>query len=480
MRLALRCGRQGWTIEYAPLAVLVVMLCGCGRIGFASIDRSDTAARKDSGPGAQTMLDGAPSQLDGALANLDAALANLDAAITQLDPGVSMPVTFDAGSLRDDAASPIGTGTGLASDAAIADDAAGIASAVTKLARGFSHTYFIESGQMSCWGLNTSGQLGVGDKTNRMQPTPVTGRWLDACGGEAASCGIQDDGALYCWGDNSKGQLGTNDRTARSLPTRVGTATDWAQVSCIGYFVCALRSAGGLWCWGENLEGAVGQDDSDGAPDVLVPMPVTQGMSYRMVSAAQGSACAIRSDGALLCWGRNKMGQLAIGSTSPMHLRAPTRVGSDSDWQSVAAGQEQTLAVRTDGTLWSWGDEAEGARAVMTTVTPLTTPTRALGPTNWKQITSSRLGSCGVTIDGALYCWGRGQEGQLGNGATSAVRAPTRVGTDRDWQEVGIGFFFACARRADASVWCWGENDKGQLGLNDNMRRAAPAQLSFP
>ena len=472
MRLALRRSRRFRTVARA-LALCVGLfefgaLQACGRIGFtlsavtdaAPPSIGDAAARSDASIDASAGDGGG-----GAVGGMDA----------QLPDAASMQ---DAGSSTGGDASSIGTGTPMKPDAAV--DGGADAAAITKLARGFTHMCAIMSGDLFCWGNNNSAQLGLGDTADRLVPTRHEGRWLDACGTEESSCGIQADGALYCWGDNTKGELGLGDRTARKAPTRVGTDNDWAQVSCIGLFVCALRNSGALYCWGENSEGAPGQADASGSPDVLTPSVVAEGTTYRMVSAGQGSVCAIDTGGALYCWGRNTQAQLGLGSTTMMQVRKPTRVGTLSDWKSVAAGQEQTLAVREDGSLWSWGIEAEGARGLTTLLSPVVTPTRVTGVSNWKQITSARLGSCGVTEDGALYCWGRGVEGQIGNGTTTSVRTPTRVGDGQDWREVRIGYFFACGLRSDASVWCWGENFGGMLGLDDTSRRSSPEQVMFP
>jgi alpha-tubulin suppressor-like RCC1 family protein len=438
--------------------VCLQLSAACGRLGFA-------LRAEDAGQSQSPVSDADPA-LDEAAAfdasALDAALAPRDAAGPSATPDADTP----------DMLAP--------DDARIASGPI-VNAATARLVRGFEHTCFITAGQLFCWGHNQAAQLGLGDKTDRDTPVQVgTAEWADACGGELHACGVQTTGQLYCWGANSKGQLGTGDVLERTSPALIDGIADWVAVTCDGQFTCALRQGGALYCWGENLEGALGQNDQVLAPDRLTPSVVAQGSSFRMVSAGQGHACAVRMDGALFCWGRNTSGQGGIAARSPEQLRVPTRVGTASDWLMVAAGQEQTCGIRAGGTLWCWGQDLSGALGLnLTSATFVDTPTRVGSMTGWQQVSAARLHTCGLTATGELYCWGRNVEGQLGTAATGDANIPMRVGMASDWQEIVAGAFHSCGRR-NSGVWCWGENDLGQLGLGDAMRRTAPAKLKLP
>jgi alpha-tubulin suppressor-like RCC1 family protein len=427
LRRALRC---------LPL----LLLLGCGRLGFnlnaiqdGGIHKPDTGTRR--GP------------LDAG--GLDAAAADSGG----LDAGM-----LDGGA--PDAATPQGT----------------------TLLRGFGHMCVISDGKLSCWGSNASGELGLGDTLDRNVPEALHGSWISGCGGETYTCAIHEGGALYCWGDNSHGQLGLGDLNARSEPTKLPGSAYWTAVSCIGAYTCGLQTGGLLYCWGDNSEGATGQNDAQGAPDLTTPQPVAANETFREVSTGQGHACAIRQDGALFCWGRNTSGQLGLGDAAADQVRSPQRVGKDMNWQTLGVGQEHTCAIRMDGFLWCWGSNVELALGYPTPggATLVKVPMRVAGMTKWRQVSASRLDSCAVSTDGAGYCWGRGDEGQLGNGTTDSKGVPTRIGKDNDWMELAVSWFYNCGRRRDDSVWCWGQNDGGQLGLGDMVRRSSPARVSLP
>ncbi|HEX2677148.1 MAG TPA: hypothetical protein VHM19_10925, partial [Polyangiales bacterium] len=229
-------------------------------------------------------------------------------------------------------------------------------SGTTVLAAGLRHTCQITDGELWCWGENTSGQLGLGNTSSHATPTRVgdANDWLDVAGGQHHTCGLRAPGQLWCWGENNVGQLGLGDTAPHFEPTRVGVIEDFSDVSCGGDNCCALRSGHTLYCWGDNLEGSPGQNDTPGALDVLTPSRVAGSLAIQRFSVGGAHSCAIRDDGALYCWGRNNDGELGLGSADPQR-REPTRVGMDTDWRSIAAGQHHTCGVRGRGELYCWG-----------------------------------------------------------------------------------------------------------------------------
>jgi len=466
---AVRCGvaapakLQFWlrtTARVLAWSVALQLSAACGRLGFG-------LRAVDAGEPQTASADAAADPL----AAFDAGTPDV---MALPDAGMQEMAVADAG-MQGTAAADAGAGPVLIADG----PSVGPASA--KLGRGFQQTCAITDGRLLCWGRNQAAQLGLGDTTDRNAPVQVgNAQWADACGGEFHSCGVQASGQLYCWGANTKGQLGTGDVLQRTSPVPVDGIDDAIAVTCEGEFTCALRQGGVLSCWGDNLEGALGQNDLMGAPDRSAPSLVAAGTAFRAVSAGQGHVCAVRMDGALLCWGRNSDAQAGIGTIVPDQLRAPMQVGTASDWIAVAAGQNQTCGIRAGGSLWCWGTDMAGLLGMnLANGGVVLTPTRVGSMSGWQQISAARLHTCGVTTAGALYCWGRGVEGQLGIGSTSAVLVPTRVGTASDWQEIAAGSFHSCGRRADG-VWCWGENAVGQLGLGDTTRRSAPTRVNLP
>ena len=172
-------------------------------------------------------------------------------------------------------------------------------------------------------------------------------------------------------------------------------------------------------------------------------------------------------------------GELGLGVGSEGQIRTPTRVGTDSDWTAVSAGQLSTCGIRLDSTLWCWGDDEFGQLGIEGSA-DLFDPTRVGAESGWTDVSVNTFGACAIR-EGVLYCWGRNDEGQLGLGDNMARETPAQVGGDSDWVEVESGRFHTCARRADATVWCTGENhDDGRLGVGDYERRNVLTAVTEP
>jgi alpha-tubulin suppressor-like RCC1 family protein len=446
---------------------------GCNRFGY------------DEVPENQPSIDGGPDDMDAG----EVPDAKLDEDAS-LDPDAT--VDGDAG-LDGAVDSGVDGGGDGGTDGSVdgSMDAAmpGVSPLTASVAVGFQHSCYIADDQLFCWGSNQSGKLGLGaDGVTAHQPAPhlvrtgqsVEPRWLQACAGEDHSCAITLDKELFCWGDNLEGQLGLGAAVGLEgvdRPTYVSPPTgtnDWVQVTCQGDFTCARRETGAIYCWGDDWEGTI----TGAAPDQNFDEPhlIAAGSSFSTISAGQAHVCAIRSDGALFCWGRNVQGQVGQGSAMPQNYRSLMQVDEPStNWQAISAGQKHTCGIRNDTELWCWGGAGTANPSVDGEVgvgDPFGTFTLTeIGVENrWRAVvTSSRPHACAITADDAIYCWGNGENGQLGYGMLDDRYSPTPVAGDNDdWAEVGSGGAHSCGRRrSDNSLWCWGKNDFGTVGNND-------------
>ena len=208
-----------------------------------------------------------------------------------------------------------------------------------------------------CWGINTTGQLGIGDTTDRNTPAQVgvATNWRTVSAGNSFTCGIKTDNTLWCWGSNANGRTGLNTSTGNTLtPTQVGSGTTWAKVFVGATHSCATKSDGTLWCWGSNANGRTGQNTSTG--NLLVPTQVGVGTTWASGSSSNTNTCAVKTDATLWCWGWNFYGQIGVGDTSDRLV--PTQVGSSTNWSTAASGTSYTCATKLDSTLWCWGTGA--------------------------------------------------------------------------------------------------------------------------
>jgi alpha-tubulin suppressor-like RCC1 family protein len=334
-----------------------------------------------------------------------------------------------------------------------------------------SHTCGIHTNAtLWCWGRGGRGQIGTGDRRNRLSPERVdAAHWVQVAAGSEHTCGIRDDHSLWCWGANGSGQLGLGDTDDRSVPTQVGSGSDWTRVALGVDVTCALRDDDSLWCWGFNDHGQLGLGDTT---DRSVPTEVG-GASAKWAALGVGSdhACATRVDDSLWCWGLNDYGRLGVGDDEDRLV--PTQVGGQTNWQSVSPGGAHTCGVRTDDTLWCWGADFDGQLGDGTFVSERKTPTQVGSQSVWRQVNTGSLHTCATRINGTLWCWGFNGSGELGigSGGWQTISRPIQVGHLRTWTDVSAGGFYTCSPQVDKTLWCWGYPRDGQLGLG---RRTFP------
>ena len=198
----------------------------------------------------------------------------------------------------------------------------------------------------------------------------------------------------------------------------------------------------------------------------VTPVPGIVGFdlgSLKFISAGEDHTVALRTDGSLWAWGSNRYGGLGDGTTADRSL--PTRAGGDSDWVYASAGYSHTVAIKADGSLWAWGLN-EWSQLGDGTTCASSVPVRVSGgPAHgWTSVSAGREHTMAVGADGSLWAWGRNLAGHLGDGTTSNRDVPTRIGADYDWDSVSAGRAHTVAIKTDGSLWAWGANWSGQLG----------------
>jgi alpha-tubulin suppressor-like RCC1 family protein len=183
---------------------------------------------------------------------------------------------------------------------------------------------------------------------------------------------LKADGTLWAWGNNGNGQHGDGTSGGKPLPTQTGTESAWKALAGGGAHVLAIKSDGSLWAWGFNGLGALGDGTATGPVNNsrYEPEPLAVGESWSTIAAGLNHSLAIRSDGTLWVWGQNISGQVGDGTTNNIRA-APTRIGADNSWRSVAGGVFHTLAAKADGTIWGWGFNGFGQLGDGTTLTRL-------------------------------------------------------------------------------------------------------------
>jgi len=361
--------------------------------------------------------------------------------------------------------------------------------ATPRIAAGGDHTAVIRpDGSLWSWGENVFGQVGDGTVNLRNIPikigTDVT--WTNVSAGLFHTAAIKADGSLWVWGDNSRGQLGVGSAVPSvAAPVRVGTETNWAAVSAGDFHTLALKTDGSLWGWGDNSTGQVG--DGSVVPgiqylplQIVLPSPSANN-DWVAIAAGGGHSLALKSNRTVWTWGFNGSGQLGNGTnidqSAPLVLLQPSPAVNNA-WVNLAAGRLQSLALKNDGTLWLWGENSSGQLGSGTAVNSAV-PTQENNPSsNWLAASSGDSHAVGRKSDGTLWSWGNNASGQLGIGNTIDSNVPNKIGADSDWLSVAAGYNHTVALKTSGAIWAWGENGSGQLGDGTNLSRNSPVAVS--
>jgi alpha-tubulin suppressor-like RCC1 family protein len=327
------------------------------------------------------------------------------------------------------------------------------------------------------WGRNGYGQLGDNTRTKRSSPVQtVSGgtNWKFVACGFNYTTTIKTDGTLWSWGGNSYGQLGDNSRTHRSSPVQtVSGGTNWKLVACGSYHTTAIKTDGTLWTWGQSIYGQLGDNSTNNRSSPV--QTVSAGTNWKQVAGGFNHTTAIKTDGTLWTWGGNGYGQLGDNSTTSRSSPVQT-VSAGTNWKQVACGQH-TAAIKTDGTLWLWGRNEYGALGDNTTTNRSSPVQTVSGGTNWKQVAGGIYHTAAIKTDGTLWTWGYNTDGQLGDNTTTDRSSPVQtVSGGTNWKQVAGGRFNTAAIKTDGTLWGWGRNTDGQLGDNSITHRSSPVQ----
>lgn len=378
------------------------------------------------------------------------------------------------------------------------------------------------SGTLFGWGNNGFANLGLGwyrpytysytwapgetSPTYVLSPTQVgtTENWASISAGNYFVMGIKTDGTLWGWGINYSGNLGLGsgwispsyDPALPSTaylalsPTQTGTDTNWSSVSSGDNFVLAVKTNGTLWAWGENSSGQLGFGDTNSrSSPTQVGTDTNWSSVVGKISGGYANSAAIKTDGTLWVWGNDIFGETGQGNTTGAISRYyPTQVGTATNWDKVSAmGQFTVLATKTDGTLWAWGDNMYGqlglGYADYSGNGQHSVPVQVGTETNWSGLSQGDTYSMAMKTNGTLWVWGRVVIPFAVNtdqsGGYGQTGSPTQVGTDTNWRNFAAYPYptGVAAIKTDGTLWGWGANYAGNLGLGDTVTRNSPTQV---
>jgi alpha-tubulin suppressor-like RCC1 family protein len=187
----------------------------------------------------------------------------------------------------------------------------------------------------------------------------------------------------------------------------------------------------------------------------------------------------------LWCWGSNASQQLGVSGRS--RAVSPVRIGEDDDWIWIAAGGTQTCGIRRGNVLYCWGDNADGQVGIGRVgpdgnLVPTGAPALVTMTSGWVRVEAGQAHACAIKNSQEMYCWGRGDDGQLGLDSDSSLDMPMKLPQGILWRQMALGAAHSCAldtNEPQSRMLCWGANDRGQLGTGDTDPHREPQVVSF-
>lgn len=352
---------------------------------------------------------------------------------------------------------------------------------------GDASTYAIdEDGTLWGWGWNESGQLGLGAGSDERTATPQqisTDKFVMVASGKAYAFFLKEDGTLWAAGDNSKGVQGVGDGSAHKVLTQIGTDNNWKYVNTtrfFGYSAFAIKTDGTLWAWGEGEMCALGLG---GFANKTTPTQVGTDTDWKKVVVGAAHGMGIKEDGSLWMWGWNERGQLAdmTEGAGSLFVKTPKQYGTETDWVDVFAVNYCSYAIKSDGTLWAWGDNQDdylfGYQSNDTT--SIYTP-RQVTAIEGKVVFISGCESTRIIATGEngvatkVYAWGSNNDGALGDGNGKSVDlgldpksfspVEVKLPANINITQIASGQFYTNVLTDEGRIYAWGKNRGGQLG----------------
>ena len=345
------------------------------------------------------------------------------------------------------------------------------------ISAGYYLSMFIASdGTLWGCGSNYRGQVGDGTKEDRSVPVKIMDNVVSVSAGYEHTMAITEDGSLWAWGSNLYGQLGDGSDMPQARPVKV--MDNVAMVSAGDRRTMAVKTDGSLWAWGDNTDGDLGNGEYSLSGDMgslIEPLPIKIMDDVKSVSTSSTHTLAVKTDGTLVAWGTNFYGELGNGfwgnewdnhagpfQTVPMKIM--------DDVAAVSTYGSTSMAIKTDGSLWAWGGDcdalgvATSGDATSVWGKPIqSNPIKVMDDVAAVDTGASQ--TMAIKTDGSLWAWGSNSMGKLGIGAAEdyetilPVKVMDNVSSVSTWSHT-------IAVKNDGSIWAWGENANGQLGNN--------------
>ena len=352
---------------------------------------------------------------------------------------------------------------------------------------GFARDY---AGNCYSWGSSSNYEGGNGSTGSITVPAVITG--AAGWGSFSASTSVfainglplPVFGSLFAWGLNALGQTAQNLASGLTTTPTLSpfAANNWLVIAAgnsatgaTGGIAGGIQSDNTLWTWGTNAQGSgigsgsIGQGSN--ANDYFLPTQVGTDTDWAALSMGYYGGVAIKSNGTLWSFGMDVYGQLGQGGGSSLTY-VPTQIGTDTDWEKVYCGFWLTILIKTTGTMWVMGNNFNYATGRGLNSGQTTSPTQVGVATDWDSATPGLYGGLAIKTTGQLYSWGTDVNGELAQGTSGGVyTAPVQCGTDTDWEKARANSYFfgpTFIIKNTGTLWTCGSNATYGTGRGTN------------
>jgi alpha-tubulin suppressor-like RCC1 family protein len=360
-------------------------------------------------------------------------------------------------------------------------------------ARGNRTLMYTNVGTILGVGDDFYGGLGDGKVGYQLSPYSVTGltgvTQVSSGNDGYHSLAVTSSGAIYAAGSNGDGQLGLNNQvnsnTFVQVQTSSGYLTGITASAAGGYHSLALTSGGNVYGWGDEGYGEVGNGINQSYTLLPAEVVTSSGAlaNITAISAGENHSLALRNDGTVWAWGSNSEGQLGNNTTTNSNKAIEVLNTSGtalSNIVAIAAGENHSLAVDSSGNLWAWGYNANGQLGDGTTTNHLEAEEINLSGQTVTAVSGGGFYSLAITSTGTALAWGANSYGELGDGTTTNRLTPVAVQNISGVTAIYAGQYHSMAVESNGSVWVWGYNGNGELGNGtfDLSNHTSPTQMS--
>jgi alpha-tubulin suppressor-like RCC1 family protein len=332
----------------------------------------------------------------------------------------------------------------------------------------------VTTGTVSSFGNDEFGQLGNGAGGSSATPVAVAGLSgvVQIDGGREHALALKSDGTVWAWGHNNYGEVGDGTKTNRQSPVQVKNLTGVTAVETGHYTSMALKSDGTVWMWGWNKFGTLGDGTTTNR---TTPVQVKGLTKVIAIAGARDHSLALEANGTVWAWGDNEFGNLGTGNTT--NSLVPVQVHTLANVVAIAGGRDHSLAIESNGTVWSWGWNQYGQVGNGTKGNNVLSPVQVSGLTGVTMVSAGADHSMALKSDGTVWAWGQNNDGQLGDGTKTNRATPVKVSGLANVTDIGNGRLHSLAIEGNGSAWAWGLNTDGQLGDGTKTNRATPVQV---